>query len=113
MRKDEKKVSFFRRYLKVIVSSFISAFLIGFLVPFWIAISKLKSIKAGEYPGMPKDQIDKQYNEALPSVIQDSILMCFVIMIVVLIPILLIRFKVSHNINLLSEFMQFSRNKKR
>gem|GEM_PF-6509488 len=58
---------------------------------------------------MSQDEIDKQYHEALPSVILDSILMCLVITILAVIPILLIRFKISHNINLFREFVQYLR----
>ena len=112
MRKDEKKVSLVQRYLNAIVVSIFSAFVVGFLIPFWIAVDKLNSIKVGEYPGMPQDQINKQYDEVLPSVIQDSILMCLVITILALIPCLLIRFKVSYNINLFSEFAQYLRKRK-
>lgn len=112
MKNDEKKVSFFRQYVKTIVASIIFAFNIGFIVPWWIAVDKLNSIKAGEYPDMPQDQINKQYDEALPSVILESIVMFLVIAIVVSIPILLLRFKQNHDINLLSEFTQYLRKRK-
>ena len=107
MRKDEKKVSLIRRYLKTIMASVISAFSIGFAVPLWIATSKLNSIKVGEYPGMPQDQINKQYDEVLPSVILDSILLCLAITLFASIPFLLLRFKQNHNINLFREFMKY------
>ena len=111
MSKNKKKVSFLRRYLNAIVVSFFSAFVVGFLIPLWIAVGKLNSIKVGEYPGMPQDEINKQYQEVLPSVIQDSILMCVVITILASIPTLLIRFKISHNINLFSELVRYLRNR--
>jgi len=36
------------------------AFFIGFAVALWPATYKLSRIKAGEYPGMPQDEINKQ-----------------------------------------------------
>lgn len=109
---DVKDVSFLRRYRPEFLASIISAFSIGFAYALWTATFKLSSIKAGEYPGMPKDQIDKQYQEALPSVILDSILMFLLITVVVFIPVLFIRFKISHNINVFSEFMSYLKSKK-
>ena len=69
MTKKEKKASLLRRYNKTIVFSLSYALFIGFAVALWPATYKLSRIKAGEYPGMPQDEINKQYQEVLPSVI--------------------------------------------
>ena len=106
MENKEKKISFFRHYLKTIVFSFSSAFSIGFGVSLWTATYKLSRIKIGEYPGMPQDQINKQYYEVLPYVILDSILIFLAITIPVSILTLFLKFKYSHNINLYHEFFK-------
>lgn len=113
MKIEEKESSFFKQYLKTIVFSISSAFSIGFAIALWMATDKLSNIKAGEYPGMPHNQINKLYYEVLPHVILDSILICVAITIVISIPILFFRFKYSHNINLYHVFIQKLKKRKK
>lgn len=110
--KEAKMISgLISRYLKTIVSSIILALYIGFIAPFLLAVSKLNRIKVGEYPDMPRELIDKQYQEALPTVIIESMVMFLLISILVFIPALFIRFKQINDINLYQEIKQYVRKR--
>lgn len=99
----KNKRGFSKGYLRTIIDSISHTFLFGFPYALWTAIYKLSGIKAGEYPDMAKELIEQKYYEALPIVIADSIIKCLLIMFILLIPSLIYRFKISHNINLIHE----------
>lgn len=112
MSHDEKKINFLRRYSKTILHSIFHGFSTGFGVALWSATYKILDIKGGEYPEMPKSQINEQYNEALPSIILDSVLICIAVTLLVSILSLFIRFKYNHEINIFREFINFCKKRK-
>lgn len=107
MNKQSNKVSFRSKYLKTILLSINPAFLIGYGVGLWTGTYKLSRIKSGEYPGMPQEQINQQYNDALPTVITESIVWGLVLTLILSIPLLYWRFKTIHAINIFSEVLLY------
>lgn len=53
--------------------SIFAAFSTGFATALWITTYKIFDIKSGAYPDMPQNQIEQQYNEALPYLILDGL----------------------------------------
>ncbi|WP_028562600.1 hypothetical protein [Paenibacillus pinihumi] len=111
MKSDEKKSSFCRRYLKTVIGAIAISFTVGFLFALFSATKKLGSLKIGDYPEMPQDEINKQYAEQFPSVIFDSILLFLVLWLLFSIFYLLVHFKLKHNINLILEIWHYFRRK--
>lgn len=107
MERDPKEPGFFNRYRTAIFISLLSASSIGFLTGLWTSTYMLSNLKAGEYPEMPKELIAQQYQEALPSVITQSIIFGLGAGIFFLILKLYLEFKYRHDVNFFTEFRRF------
>lgn len=108
--KVAKKLS--AQYSKTIINSIVTSFFNSFNISFLIANYKIISIKSGEYPGQHRDIINKQLNEAKPKIIVEAVIMCLLIMIVLSILMLILRFRVVHDIYLVHEFKLYLKEKK-
>ena len=113
---DMKRKSFlknlFTKYTKTITYSIINAFSCAFIYAFWSASYKILSIKAGEFPEESKNIIKERLVEVLPSIIVESIIKCLIIMIILIIPLLIYRFRIDNKINLFHEFNLYLKEKK-
>ncbi len=112
INKKKAYLDILRRYRKTILYSIAHAFSIGFAYSLWTATYTLTNISNGDYPGMPKELIQEKYNEAAPIVITHSVIKCIVIMLVLLFPLLIYRFKIKHNINLFYELKKYIKSRK-
>ena len=103
----------YTKYCKTIIYSIINAFSCAFIYAFWTATYKILIIKAGEYPEEPRNIINERLGQVLPSIIVESIIKFLIIMIVLIIPILLYRFRVDNKINLVYELRVYLKEKKK
>ncbi len=112
-----KRKSFFKKlytkYSKTIIYSIINAFSCAFIYAFWTATYKILNMKAGEYPEEPRNIINERLVQVLPCIIVESIIKCLIITIVLIIPILLYRFRVDNKINLVYELRVYLKEKKK
>ncbi|TCK98283.1 hypothetical protein EDC19_0703 [Natranaerovirga hydrolytica] len=112
MKKKANKSNRLRKYRKTIVYASFNAMLMGFMLAYFIAADRLRSMKLGEYPDMPRAIIVQNYNEARPSIIVDSILIGLLITLIFFLLNMLIMFKIKHNINLIKAFIQYIKRRK-
>ncbi len=100
------------QYRKTIVNTVFSAFCSGITFSALIFFHKIAGIRAGEYPEQPVALINEQLHAAMPGLVAWAVFRCLLFTAVLFVLILLSRFKILHDINLIREWRDYRKRKK-
>lgn len=101
------------QYRRTIFNAILNDFTVALPCSCLPAIYRIKEIEAGEYPGQAADIISQRLAELRPGIITQAVISFFIIMVVLFIPILIYRFRLEHQINLIQRLKEYFKKKEK